>query len=68
MMFSWSRAAYHAFRWAFMGFGIGLALGFVVSLSGGRRDMAFMAAIVLMYVAGFGRLGWELFTKKHPDD
>ena len=67
MKFSWSRAAYHSFRWAFVGGAAGLVLATAVSLSGGRVD-PFVLASIMPYFSGFGRLGWELFTKQHPDD
>ena len=67
MKFNWSRAAYHSFRWAFIGLAVGLVGGFAISLSGGRDDAPWFASVVA-YLFGLGRLGWELFTKQHPDD
>lgn len=68
MKFSWSRAAYHSFRWAFIGLISGLILGFVGSLGDGRNDLPMFLPIIGLYLFGFGRLGWELFTRQHPDD
>jgi hypothetical protein len=68
MKFSWSRAAYHSFRWAFFGAAIGLVAGFVGSLGGGRDDLPVLVSIMFLYIFGFGRFGWELFTKQHPDE
>lgn len=53
MKFSWSRAAYYSFRWAFIGAAVGLVAGFVGSLGGGRRDLPVVVSITFLYIFWF---------------
>lgn len=68
MKFSWSRALYHAARWMLIGVVAGLFIGFILTLTGARRDMPALLSVAGFYICGFGRLAWDLFTKPHPDD
>lgn len=65
-MFNWGQSLYYAFRASFYGAFLGFIIAIIITLSG-RESTGGEVGILLFWLFGLGRLGWDLFSKKYPD-